>query len=212
MTPTAVKICGLSEPETLQTAIDAGARYVGFVFYPPSPRHVSFDIAWNLARAVPTGVRSVGLFVDPSDEELERVVTGIQLDMIQLHGNESPGRIAEIKSKYAMPVMKAIRVRDESDLDTIEGFEAAADWLLFDAKSDKAPGGTGERFDWSLLAGRTFSKPWMLSGGLDAGNIGQALSVLSPDALDISSGVETAPGQKDSAKIKTFIDAVKAAI
>ena len=205
---TAVKICGLSEPNTLQTSIEAGARFVGFVFYPPSPRNLSFDTAWNLARAVPTGVRSVGLFVDPTDEELERIVTGIQLDMIQLHGNESPGRIAEIKSRYAMPIMKAIRVRDASDLENLDGFEAA-DWLLFDAKSDKAPGGTGESFDWNLLAGREFSRPWMLSGGLTIDNVAEALSILKPDAVDISSGVESAPGEKDPAKIKAFITAVK---
>ena len=208
---TAVKICGLSEPETLKTAIEAGARFVGFVFYEPSPRYVSFDIAWNLARAVPTSIRSVGLFVDPDNALLERVLTGIQLDMIQLHGNETPGRVAEIKDKYKMPVMKAIRVREESDLDGIEGFEAAADWLLFDSKPEQAtlPGGTGHKFDWSLLEGRSFSKPWMLGGGLTPENVADALTQLSPDAVDVSSGVESAPGQKDSRKIKAFIDTVK---
>lgn len=210
---TAVKICGLSEPETLKIAIEAGARFVGFVFYEPSPRYVSFDIAWNLARAVPTAVRSVGLFVDPDDDVLERVLTGIQLDMIQLHGQETPGRIAEIKSKYKMPVMKAIRVREETDLDDIEGYEAAADWMLFDSKPEKAilPGGTGHTFDWSILKGRTFSKPWMLGGGLTPENITEALSQLSPDAVDVSSGVESTPGQKAPEKIKAFISAVKAA-
>ncbi|MBL4803683.1 MAG: phosphoribosylanthranilate isomerase [Alphaproteobacteria bacterium] len=208
---TAVKICGLSEPETLKTAIGAGARFVGFVFYEPSPRYVSFDIAWNLARAVPTSIRSVGLFVDPDNALLERVLTGIQLDMIQLHGNETPGRVAEIKDKYKMPVMKAIRVREESDLDGIEGFEAAADWLLFDSKPEQAtlPGGTGHKFDWSLLEGRSFSKPWMLGGGLTPENVADALTQLSPDAVDVSSGVESAPGQKDSRKIKAFIETVK---
>ena len=211
---TAVKICGLSDPQNLQTAIDAGTRFVGFVFYEPSPRNVSFDTAWNLARAVPTSIRSVGLFVDPEDELLERVLTGIQLDMVQLHGNETPGRVAEIKDKYKMEVMKAIRVREESDLDGIEGFEAAADWLLFDSKPEKAtlPGGTGHSFDWSLLEGRTFSKPWMLGGGLSPENVGDAIKQLSPNAVDVSSGVESAPGQKDPAKIKAFIEAVKSTI
>ena len=211
---TAVKICGLSDPQNLQTAIDAGTRFVGFVFYEPSPRHVSFDTAWNLARAVPTSIRSVGLFVDPDDELLERVLTGIQLDMVQLHGNETPGRVAEIKDKYKMEVMKAIRVREESDLEGIEGFEAAADWLLFDSKPEKAtlPGGTGHSFDWSLLEGRTFSKPWMLGGGLSPENVGDAIKQLSPNAVDVSSGVESAPGQKDPAKIKAFIEAVKSTI
>ena len=207
-----VKICGLSTPETLKAAIDAGARYVGFVFYAPSPRNVSFDTAWNLARAVPTGVRSVGLFVDPSDEELEKILTGIQLDMIQLHGDETPGRVAEIKAKYAMPVMKAIRVASAADLEGLEGYEAAADWLLFDAKIDGEQGGTGHSFDWNILKDRAFTKPWMLGGGLNADNIGEALSILSPDAVDVSSGVEIARGVKEAGKIKAFIDAVKAAI
>ena len=211
---TTVKICGLSDPQNLQTAIDAGTRFVGFVFYEPSPRHVSFDTAWNLARAVPTSIRSVGLFVDPDDALLERVLTGIQLDMVQLHGNETPGRVAEIKDKYKMEVMKAIRVREESDLEGIEGFEAAADWLLFDSKPEKAtlPGGTGHSFDWSLLEGRTFAKPWMLGGGLSPENVADAIKQLSPNAVDVSSGVESAPGQKDPAKIKAFIEAVKSTI
>ena len=188
---TEVKICGLSEPETLQVAIEAGARFVGFVFYPPSPRNVSFDTAWNLARAVPTGVRSVGLFVDPSDEQLERIVTGIQLDMIQLHGDETPGRINEIKQRFSMPIIKAIRVRDENDLTDIEGYEAAADWLLFDARPENAelPGGTGESFDWNILKNHTFKKPWMLSGGLHESNVKEALSIFIRYALYFYSGV-----------------------
>ena len=206
---TAVKICGLSDPQNLQTAIEAGARYVGFVFYDPSPRNVSFDTAWNLARAVPTGVRSFGLFVDPTDEQLERIVTGIQLDMIQLHGNEPPGRINEIKERYKMPVMKAIRVASQDDLTDVAGFEAAADWLLFDSKPEQAalPGGTGHKFDWSILKGRTFSKPWMLGGGLNPQNVTDAIAQLSPDAVDVSSGVESSPGQKDATKIQEFINA-----
>lgn len=210
---TAVKICGLSEPETLKAAILAGARFVGFVFYPPSPRFVDFDIAYELARQVPTGVRSVGLFVDPSDEELHRITSSIQLDMIQLHGNETPRRVAEVKAKTNMPVMKAIRVATESDLEGIEGFEAAADWLLFDSRPPKAdlPGGTGESFDWSILKGREFKKPWMLGGGLNEGNVKEALSILSPTAVDVSSSVEVSRGVKDAGKIKSFIQCVKEA-
>lgn len=210
---TAVKICGLSEPETLKATISAGARFVGFVFYPPSPRFVDFDIAYELARQVPTGVRSVGLFVDPGDEELHRITSSIQLDMIQLHGNETPGRVAEVKTKTNMPVMKAIRVATQSDLKGIEGFEAAADWLLFDSRPPKAdlPGGTGECFDWSILNGREFKKPWMLGGGLNADNIKEALSILSPTAVDVSSGVESSRGIKDASKIKSFIQRVKEA-
>ena len=208
---TDVKICGLKDPENLSAAIEAGARFVGLVFYPPSPRNVSFDTAWNLARAVPTGVRSVGLFVNPDNEQLERILTGVQLDMVQLHGDESPGRINEIKEHFSMPVIKAIRVRDESDLEDVEGYEAAADWLLFDARPENAslPGGTGESFDWNILKGREFKKPWMLSGGLHESNVKEALSILKPNAVDISSGVESAKGVKDAKKIKGFIEAVK---
>lgn len=220
---TDVKICGLSTPDTLATAIESGARFVGFVFYEPSPRNVSFDTAWNLARAVPTGVRSVGLFVNPTDEELERILTGVQLDMIQLSGDESPGRIAEIKSRYHQPIIKSIHIGSEEDLQKVEGYEASADWLLFDTKLAAKPsnhptfqssnlptyGGTGESFDWNILANRKFKKPWMLSGGLDAGNVQDALNLLNPTAVDISSGVESAKGVKDNEKIKSFIEAVK---
>ena len=208
---TDVKICGLKDPENLATAIESGARFIGLNFYEPSPRYISFDTAWNLARAIPTGVRSVGLFVDPDDEQLERMLTGIQLDMVQLHGDETPGRINEIKQRYAMPVMKAIRVRDEKDLNGLEGLESAADWLLFDARPPNAtlPGGTGETFDWNILKGRDFKKPWMLSGGLKESNVKEALSILKPDALDVSSGVEKNPGVKDADKIRNFISAVK---
>ena len=209
----AVKICGLSEPSTLEASVKAGARFVGFVFYPPSPRSVSFETAFHLARTVPTGVRSVGLFVDPENKQLDHILGGIQLDMIQLHGSESPGRIAEIKSRYNIEVMKAVRIATENDLESIEGFEAAADWLLFDSSPQKAhlPGGTGESFDWNILSGRTFKKPWMLGGGLTTENVAEALSILSPDAVDVSSGVESSRGVKDADKIKTFIQAVKQA-
>lgn len=220
-----VKICGLSTPETLQTAIESGARFVGFVFYPPSPRNISFDTAFELARQVPTGVRTTALFVDPDDILLERVLTGIQIDLVQLHGNETPERITEIKNRFHIPVMKAIRVATPDDLKDIEAYEKVADWLLFDTKvealpsnqpisqsaSQPLPGGTGQSFDWNLLKDKTFQKPWMLGGGLNADNIGEALSTLSPTAVDISSGVESAPGIKDPEKIKTFIAAVKSA-
>lgn len=208
---TLVKICGIKDPENLEAALAAGARFIGFVFYPPSPRAVSLDIAATLARDIPTGVRSVGLFVDPDDALLDQVTSLIPLDMIQLHGNESPGRIAEIKARTHMPVMKAIRVTSESDLADIEGYEAAADWLLFDAKPADAdlPGGMGESFDWNILAGRSFKKPWMLAGGLNSSNVDKALSILKPDAVDVSSGVESVRGVKDAAKIKAFLKTVK---
>ncbi len=208
---TDVKICGLSTPETLQTAIESGARFVGFVFYPPSPRHVSVDIAANLARSLPTGVRSVGLFVDPDDETLVKVTGSVPLDMIQLHGDETPERVSAIKALTHLPVMKAIRVASAADLEGVEEFENVADWLLFDTKLENAdlPGGTGHSFDWNILAGREFKKPWMLAGGVTAENVTEALSILSPNAVDVSSGVESSRGVKDSEKIRTFIQAVK---
>ncbi len=208
---TDVKICGIKDPENLKAATENGARFLGFNFYEPSPRYITFDIAWNLARAIPTGVRSVGLFVNPEDDALERILTGIQLDMVQLHGDESPGRIHEIKERFSMPVIKAIRIRDEQDLNNLEGYESAADWLLFDARPENAtlPGGTGHSFDWTILKGRSFKKPWMLSGGLSENSIQDALSILKPNAIDVASGVESAPGKKDATKIKNFLISVK---
>lgn len=208
---TPVKICGIKTPEALKAAIDSGARYIGFVFYAPSPRNITLDTAASLARAIPTSVRAVGLFVDPTDEELERILSSVSLDMIQLHGGESPGRIAEIKARHHLPVMKAIRISTAADLENITAYEAAADWLLFDAKVSEEQGGTGHSFDWSILKSREFSKPWMLAGGLNADNVAAALSILSPNALDISSGVESVHGQKDASKITAFMSAVKAA-
>ena len=205
-----VKICGIKTPDALNAAVETGARFIGFVFYPPSPRHVEIDTAKELAIMLPTGVKGVGLFVNPTDEELEAALGKVQLDMVQLHGNESPERVVEIKEKYNMPVIKAFPIRDEQDIEMANSYEAA-DWLLFDAKPNESdlPGGTGKTFDWSLLRGKEFSKPWMLSGGLTAENVGGALGTLSPDAVDVSSGVEAVRGEKDSDKIRAFIEAVK---
>ncbi len=207
---TDVKICGIKTPEALKAATENGARFIGFVFHRPSPRNVSFDTAWNLARAVPTGVRSIGLFVNPDDEVLQHITSGIPLDMIQLHGQETPERVAQIKESTAMPVIKAISIAAADDLNQIAGYEAVADWLLFDTKTtDGASGGTGQSFDWQILSGRTFKRPWMLAGGLNEANVAAALSILKPDAVDVSSGVETEPGVKDAQKIKKLINAVK---
>ncbi|HOO81212.1 MAG TPA: phosphoribosylanthranilate isomerase [Alphaproteobacteria bacterium] len=211
---TAVKICGLKDPENLSAATSAGARYVGFVFYPPSPRNIAADSAKELSLTLPTGVKAIGLFVNPTNEQLEHILGIVPLDMLQLHGSESPERVQQIKDKFAMPVMKATKIREPADLETVPAYEETADWLLFDSRPEAAtlPGGTGHSFDWSLLAGKTFSRPWMLSGGLTPENVAEALSQLSPTAVDVSSGVESAPGVKDPAKIKAFIDAVKSAI
>lgn len=206
------KICGIKTPEALRAAIDGGARFVGFVFFPPSPRHVAIDTAKELALMLPTGVRSVALFVDPSDEQLEAVLGHVQIDMIQLHGDETPTRVREIKQKYAMPVLKAFPVRDAEDIDRSADYSGIADWFIFDAKPVNAdlPGGTGQVFDWELLAGRHFDVPWMLSGGLTPDNVADALARLSPDAVDVSSGVEHTRGEKDEAKIRAFLSAVNA--
>lgn len=206
---TQTKICGIKTPEALNAAIEAGGRYIGFVFYPPSPRHIEIDTARELAIMLPTGVRGVGLFVDPTDEELDAVLGKVQLDMIQLHGAETPARVSEIKQKYQMPIIKAFPVREAADIDQAHKYKDA-DWYLFDAKSSdpSMPGGTGHSFDWALLAGKSFDKPWMLSGGLTQDNISDALSVLKPNAVDVSSGVESTRGVKDTNKIRAFIEAV----
>jgi phosphoribosylanthranilate isomerase len=210
---TDVKICGISTPEAMTAAIDGGARFVGLVFYPKSPRAVSLEVAAYLASYVPHDVRIVGLFVDPTDELLRTTLDTVRLDMLQLHGTESPGRVAEIKTAFGVPVMKAISVASADDLQMVPGYEAAADWLLFDARApaDAAiPGGNGLPFDWTILKDFSASRPWMLAGGLTSENVSAALAVLEPDALDVSSGVESAPGIKDPAKIRAFLAAVQA--
>ncbi len=205
---THVKICGLSDPKNLTAAIDTGARFIGFVFYPPSPRHVEINTAKELALMIPTGVRAVGLFVDPTDEQLTETLGKVQLDMIQLHGNETTQRITEIKERYKLDVMKAIAISGPEDLERLNEYETVADWLLCDTPSANH-GGSGESFDWDIITKHEFTKPWMLAGGLTPENVGEALSRLSPNAVDVSSGVESARGIKDVAKIKAFIEAVK---
>lgn len=209
-----VKICGITTPETLDAAVKAGARYVGFNFYPPSPRSLSLDLAAQLARRLPTGVRSVGLFVEPSDPELDEALGKVALDLIQLHGNELPGRVAEIRRAVSLPVMKAIRVAESADLEPVPDYADAADMLLFDAKLPKnvssLPGGNGVAFDWTLLADSSWSKPWMLSGGLHADNVAEAIRVTGTKAVDTASGVEDRPGVKNIEKIGEFVRAAKA--
>lgn len=208
---TKVKICGLRDPENLDVAIESGADFIGFVFYPPSPRSITAETAATLADKIPARVKIAGLFVDPSDELIANTLKETRLDVLQLHGSESAERVNAIKTKFSLPVMKAIAVGSAGDLGAIPRYESVADWLLFDAKPVNAtlPGGTGESFDWGLLAGRKFQKPWMLSGGLTTTNIAAALRILKPDAVDVSSGVERARGIKDAAKIREFIAAAK---
>jgi len=208
----AAKICGLSEPESLRAAVAGGARYVGFVFYPRSPRAIAPPMAAELARLLPTGVRSVGLFVDPDDEFLEHVTGQVPLDLIQLHGAETPRRIAEIKARYALPVMKAIKIGGPEDLTTALEAAEVADRLLFDAKPpakvSALPGGNGIAFDWTILAGRSWPRPWMLSGGLTVDNVAEAVRVTGAAEVDVSSGVEDRPGHKDPALVRAFLSAV----
>lgn len=208
---TKVKICGLSEPKTLTAALENGADFIGFVFYEPSPRHIEIEVAKYLANFIPDDVQTVGLFVNPTNEQLSEVLNDIPLNMIQLHGNETPERVSEIKKKFNLPIMKAIPVSSKDDLDQANQYENVADWLLFDAKGEKLPGGNGIAFDWDILKNYKGSKPWMLAGGLTPDNITEALALLSPDAVDVSSGVESDKGIKDVHKIRSFLQAGKKA-
>lgn len=206
---TSAKICGLSTPETLDAAIRQGAAHVGFVFFPVSPRHVTFDRAAQLAARVPGHVTRVGVFVDPEDEMLHQALVDDGLDALQLH-KVAPARAAAIRARFRKPVWAAVAVRTRADLDAAHGFAGAADGILYDAKTpdDAAlPGGMGLRFDWDLLAGFRHPLPWALSGGLDAGNVGEAIRRTGAELVDVSSGVESAPGIKDAAKIATFLRA-----
>jgi phosphoribosylanthranilate isomerase len=204
-----VKICGINHPQALQAALTGGARYIGLVFYERSPRYVAPPLAAELARTIPTGVRTVGLCVDPDDAYLEHVVSQVPLDLIQLHGEETPMRVAGIRSTYAIPIMKAIKISGAEDLKAAERYLAVSDRLLFDAKPPAnvaaLPGGNGLSFDWTLLANRTWERPWMLSGGLNAANLAEAVGITGAGAVDVSSGVEDRPGHKDPERIREFL-------
>jgi phosphoribosylanthranilate isomerase len=205
---TAIKICGLRTPEALAAA--APADFIGLVFHAESRRNISPTDAAKLVQHARPLQKKVGLFVNPEDAALQEVLTAVPLDMIQLHGDETPARVRDIRKMTGLLVMKAIRVGDLADIRAADDFAHVANWLLFDAKSKKAPGGTGESFDWNMLKNFSCRIPWMLAGGLNAANVGTALSILTPDAVDVSSGVESAPGQKDPALIKDFIATVLA--
>ena len=207
---TRTKICGLSTPETIAAAADAGAAYVAFNFFARSPRSVTIAQAASLAVDVPPGVAKVALTVDADDAFLDLIMADVALDMLQLHGRETPERVAEVQARYGLPVMKALGVGDESDLAAIDAYAEIVDQILIDAKPPKGavlPGGNGVVFDWSLLTGRRFACPWMLSGGLTPGNVAEAIAVTGARQVDVSSGVESAPGVKDIAKMRAFIEA-----
>lgn len=213
---TKIKICGLSTPETITAAINAKADFIGFVFYAPSPRHLEIETAKYLAAAVPNTVKKVGLFVNPDDTYLAQVLNEVALDFIQLHGTETPERVKEIKEKYTLPIIKSFPIASKKDLDAIQYYTGIADWFLFDARpsndGDELPGGNGKSFDWNILKNFNSNTPWMLAGGLDPDTVAAAIRILKPDAVDVSSGVEThIQGEKDTAKIHSFILAAKQA-
>jgi phosphoribosylanthranilate isomerase len=209
-----VKICGIRTPEVIDAAVRHGARYIGLNFYPASPRSVEPQVAAELARRLPTGVRSVGLFVDPGDAMLDAIVPRVPLDMLQLHGRETPQRVREIRDRFGSPVMKALGIGAAEDLAVADDYEGAADRLLFDARPPKnvtaLPGGNGIAFDWKILAGRRWRLPWMLSGGLNAGNLAEAVMVTGAASVDTASGVEDRPGHKTPERVAAFLVAASA--
>jgi len=189
--PVDVKICGLNAPDAVAAAVDGGARFVGFVFFPASPRVVK-----------------VGLVVDADDDALEAIVAAAGLDMLQLHGHETPQRVAAVRARFALPVMKALPIAAAADVEAAHAYEGVADRLMFDARPPKGatrPGGNALAFDWELLAGRRWAVPWILAGGLDAGNVAEAVRTSGAPAVDVSSGVEDAPGVKSLEKIRAFL-------
>lgn len=209
-----IKICGLSTPDTVAAALNGGASAVGFIFFAPSPRNVEPAQAAALRQAARGRAKAVAVTVDADDAFLDAIVGAMQPDLLQLHGKETPARMAEIKARYGLPAMKAISVREASDLDAVAGYRGIADRLLFDAKPPRnatLPGGNGLAFDWRLLATLDPGLDYMLSGGLNAANVGEAIRLLAPPGLDISSGVESAPGVKDTGLIAEFFAAVRAA-
>jgi phosphoribosylanthranilate isomerase len=212
--PLLVKICGLSTAETLDVALDAGADAVGFVFFPPSPRHIAYAAARKLGARVNGRAEKVALSVDADDALLDAVVEALRPDALQLHGKERPARLAVIKQRFGLPVMKAIPVETRGDLAAVADYVGVADRLLFDARAPREatrPGGLGKSFDWRLLENLDPGIPFMLSGGLDAGNVAEALRITRARSVDVSSGVERAPGEKDPDKIRAFVRAARAA-
>ncbi|MCP1167552.1 phosphoribosylanthranilate isomerase [Limimaricola litoreus] len=210
--PVSVKICGLSDKAGLEAAVAAGARYVGFVFFAKSPRAVTVEQAAALALEVPMGIAKVALVVDADDATLDEIVGAVPLDMLQLHGRETPERVAEIRARYGLPVMKAVGVATEADLAALDSYAAVADQILVDAKAPAGavlPGGNGLAFDWRLIAGRRWPVPWMLAGGLTPDNLAEAVEKTGARQVDVSSGVESAPGTKDAARIAAFLDAAQ---
>ena len=209
-----VKICGLKTPEAVDVAVESGADLVGFVFFPPSPRHLGLDAARALGERAKGRAGKVALTVDADDQTLAGIVAALSPDMLQLHGHETPERVVAVRQRFGLPVMKALPIADRRDLSPIRLYTPVADRLIFDARAPQEatrPGGLGQPFDWTLLKGLDVSIPFMLSGGLDAGNVAEALAMTCAPGVDVSSGVERAPGEKDVEKIRAFIRAARQA-
>lgn len=209
-----VKICGLSTPDTLDAALDAGADMVGFMFFPPSPRNISLHTARELSSRVKDRAEKVAVTVDADDAMLASIIDVLQPDLLQLHGKETPARVSAIKQRFGLPAMKVLPIETKSDLGAIPLYARIADRLLFDAKAPRdatRPGGLGKPFDWHLLEGLDLSVPFLLSGGLDPDNVAEALRITRAPGVDVSSGVESAPGVKDADKIRAFIRAAREA-
>lgn len=213
--PVSAKICGLKTAETVAAAVEHGADFIGFNFFRRSPRFVEPAQAGALGRLMPSRVLKTGLFVDDDDARFAAILDSCPLDLLQLHGSESPARVAAIKARFGLPVMKVIKVRDRADIARAADFESVADRLLFDAQppadmKNALPGGNAVCFDWTLLQGFRARLPWMLSGGLTAGNLAEAVRQSGATAVDVSSGVEDRPGEKNINKIKNFLEAARA--
>lgn len=205
-----VKICGLRTVDDVVAVARAGAAYAGFVFFPKSPRHLSIPEARALALAAPVGLAKVALIVNADDASIDAILADVPIDMLQLHGAETPTRVAEVRDRFGLPVMKAVGVSGEADLAAIMEYSLIADQLLIDAKPGSGtdlPGGNGLAFDWRLLVGRKWLRPWMLAGGLGPHNVAEAVRLTGAAQVDVSSGVESAPGVKDHAKIAAFVAA-----
>jgi phosphoribosylanthranilate isomerase len=207
------KICGLSDQTSVETAVEHGARFIGLVFYPPSPRNIDPKLAAQLIADIPVTVEKVGLFVDPDDTLIQKVLDNVKLDWIQLHGSESPERVADIRQKFDTRILKALKIADSRDFGPAKKYEKVADMLLFDAKAPKnmanaLPGGNGLIFDWRMMQGLEFSIPWMLAGGLNADNVAEAVKISGAKYVDTSSGVESKPGKKDPVAIIAFLAAL----